>query len=509
MSTGRKLWKIIVAALLLVPLFVGALGANAAEAGTADVTLHKRVFLDALPNPLIPNNGLEDNDFGGTPLADAGFTVYDVSEFYDTEIRKPGATQESVKESIVSTHETTPFGVVSGTVEQFTADYTGATKFENLPLTMTIGTGDTAKQIDAAYLFVETTSPSNPVISQIAAPMVVVMPVVIPNTTTINKDIHLYPKNLTETDNQKEFVNESDYTLTVNGETFNSVQIGDPLNYKINVNMPDISKLDSFKVIDEPGVGMDLADPNNLSLPGLTLGTDYTVDYDGTDSGRGFVIDFKDTAAVRNLAGKVLTITYTMTLTEDAPIDTAINNNASIQVDVETTTEFTPPNPVFTHGKQFKKVNGQTGEELTGAKFKVYREIEVDEEDELVKQWAQFDLVGNAYVFSDWVADEEEATEIESGTGGIARIQGLRVGDYTLVETQAPDGYVLVDSEIQFTIVKGGYANPQDIKTVNNFRKGLLPSTGGSGIYAFLIIGAMMMGGAYIWFKRSKEQAEV
>ena len=49
----------------------------------------------------------------------------------------------------------------------------------------------------------------------------------------------------------------------------------------------------------------------------------------------------------------------------------------------------------------------------------------------------------------------------------------------------------------------------QDIKTVNNFRKGLLPSTGGSGIYAFLIIGAMMMGGAYIWFKRSKEQAEV
>ena len=29
MSTGRKLWKIIVAALLLVPLFAGALGANA------------------------------------------------------------------------------------------------------------------------------------------------------------------------------------------------------------------------------------------------------------------------------------------------------------------------------------------------------------------------------------------------------------------------------------------------------------------------------------------------
>ncbi|MCT0454124.1 LPXTG cell wall anchor domain-containing protein, partial [Lactococcus cremoris] len=39
--------------------------------------------------------------------------------------------------------------------------------------------------------------------------------------------------------------------------------------------------------------------------------------------------------------------------------------------------------------------------------------------------------------------------------------------------------------------------------------KGLLPSTGGAGIYAFIIIGAAMMIGAYIWFKKSRQQAEV
>ena len=494
MSTGRKLWKIIVAALLLVPLFVGALGANAAEAGTADVTLHKRVFQDTMPT-YKNNTGEIMPDFGGTPLAGAGFTVYDVSDYYDTEIRKSGATPASVQDLIEIAHgdgTTTPFEVAAA--EQLTADGTGETTFANLPLTKSVS----GKTIDAAYLIIETSTPANPEITQKAVPMVIAMPILVPGTKNVNTHVHLYPKNVTLTDKQKEFVNEELYKVTIGeGEDaviFNSVQIGDPLNYKINVNMPDISKLDSFKVIDEPGVGMDLADPNSLSLPGLTLGTDYTVDYDGTASGRGFVIDFKDTAAVRALAGKVLTITYTMTLTADAPIDTAINNQASIQVDGETTTEFTPPNPVFTHGKQFKKVNGQTGEELAGAKFKVKKAD---------GKFAKFDANGK---FDGWDVD---GTEISSDADGMVRISGMRVGDYTLVETEAPDGYVLVDAEILFSIVKDGYANPQDIETVNNFRKGLLPSTGGSGIYAFLIIGAMMMGGAYIWFKRSKEQAEV
>ena len=63
------------------------------------------------------------------------------------------------------------------------------------------------------------------------------------------------------------------------------------------------------------------------------------------------------------------------------------------------------------------------------------------------------------------------------------------------------------DGTIEFTVEHGKYATSE--LEVKNTPKGLLPSTGGSGIYAFLIIGAGMMVGAYIWFKKSREQAEV
>ncbi|EAG2939511.1 LPXTG cell wall anchor domain-containing protein, partial [Listeria monocytogenes] len=44
---------------------------------------------------------------------------------------------------------------------------------------------------------------------------------------------------------------------------------------------------------------------------------------------------------------------------------------------------------------------------------------------------------------------------------------------------------------------------------VTNVKKGILPSTGGTGIYAFLTIGAALMIGAIVWYKKSKDSAEV
>ena len=82
-------------------------------------------------------------------------------------------------------------------------------------------------------------------------------------------------------------------------------------------------------------------------------------------------------------------------------------------------------------------------------------------------------------------------------------------GDYVLNETDTPSAnYVLLkDGTITFTVVHGKYVTSNlDVK---NTPKGLLPSTGGAGIYAFIIIGAAMMIGAYIWFKKSRQQAEV
>ena len=88
MRTGRKLWKIMIATLLLVPLFAGGISAFADTTPpptTTDVTVHKRVFEDEMPEVKV-NTGLEDATFGGTPLAGAGFTVYDVTAAYHAAI---------------------------------------------------------------------------------------------------------------------------------------------------------------------------------------------------------------------------------------------------------------------------------------------------------------------------------------------------------------------------------------------------------------------------------------
>jgi len=114
------------------------------------------------------------------------------------------------------------------------------------------------------------------------------------------------------------------------------------------------------------------------------------------------------------------------------------------------------------------------------------------------------------YVFAAWTDDKTEAaTKVTSGDDGSINVIGLTNGTYVLNETKTPSAdYVLLkDGTITFDVLHGAYGT--SILEVKNTPKGLLPSTGGSGIYAFLIIGAAMMLGAYVWFKKSRTTAEV
>lgn len=249
---------------------------------------------------------------------------------------------------------------------------------------------------------------------------------------------------------------------------------------------------------------MAVADPENLVVTGLTSPTDYTVTISPTRNELTINL-VPGSANVKALAGDALVITYDMVLTEDAVPDTIIENNASIIINGTTTTEMTPPPGVVTGGKQFIKKDGQTDKALENAKFKAYRETEEG------MKWATFTVNAlGVNAFAGWVTDEADATEVTSAADGVIKITGLRQGTYFLKETVTPDGYVLLDEPQKFTVVYGGYGETAQLRQpILNVPKGLLPATGGTGIYAFLAIGSMMMLGAYIWFKRSKEQAEV
>ena len=202
-----------------------------------------------------------------------------------------------------------------------------------------------------------------------------------------------------------------------------------------------------------------------------------------------------------------------MKLTAEVDVNGINDNNASVELTNDpdegiVEVPVTPPPGITTGGKQFIKVDAHTKDALDGAVFNVKRKL-ADE----TFEYAIFEADKNTrdeYVFVDWTSVQADATDVVSANGGSIKVIGLIEGEYLLEETQAPSNkYVKLAEDYQFVVSQGDYGTTEDLATVNNVPKGLLPSTGGNGIYAFLAVGALLMIGSYIWFKKSKVQAEV
>lgn len=500
MKKNKFLQAILAAVLLLTTAIVSNQQVFAAEdtvaATTANVTINKRIFDEGKTPTAILNTG-EVMDFGGKALNGSEFTVYDVTAKYYDLIK--GSDQNTVitklQQDAASVAPTYATKVASKTTVG-----EGQAVFANLPMKNTDGKYN-------VYLFVETKTPDNITVTRRAVPIVLALPIYKLDasqkpTDTINTDIQLYPKNETAKDT-KVFDNLASFNqVTVNGNTFANVTTGDILNYKLTVNIPenigDGYAVTSFKIHDKPSAGLALVN-NTVTVGSLTAGTDYTITYaDG-----GFTVELiLDSAAVKKLAGTKLQLAYDMKLTATVDPDALQSNKASVQINNTPEQEITPPTPVGTGGFKFTKKDSQTGKVLKDAEFVVTNKEQT--------KFASLDKNANGdYVFAKWVDTKDATTTVVSDDNGSIRVIGLVNGDYVLNETKAPSAnYVLLkDGTVTFTVEHGKFATSN--LDVNNTPKGLLPSTGGSGIYAFIIIGAGMMIGAYIWFKKSREQAEV
>ncbi|MGV9027785.1 SpaH/EbpB family LPXTG-anchored major pilin [Lactococcus lactis] len=503
MKTHKFLQVILATILLLTTAFVSnqhiVSADDKVDVKTTNITINKRIFdFDKGGIPADKQNtGDMMKDFGGEPLNGSEFTVYNVSDQYYSLIE--GSNQNTAIAKIQQDAASVAPDYAKKVDAKTTAGQGQAT-FANLPLTDSNG-----KYI--VYLFVETKTPNNVTVTKRAVPMVVAMPIYkldanLKPTDTPNTDIQLYPKNETAKDT-KEFSNLGQFNqVTVNGTTFANVTTGDTLNYKLTVNIPanigDSNAVTSYKINDKPSAGLALV-AGTVKVGSLVKDTDYTI----TEHDGGFTVDLKlDSAAVKALAGQKLQLAYNMTLTATVDPDALQSNKASVQINNDTEQQITPPTPVGTGGHKFTKKDAQTGKVLQNAKFVVTNKDQ--------SKFATFTTNDNGdYVFTKWVETKDAATKVVSDDNGSIRVIGLLNGDYVLNETDTPSAnYVLLkDGTITFTVEHGNYgASNLDVK---NTPKGLLPSTGGAGIYAFLIIGAAMMIGAYIWFKKSRQQAEV
>lgn len=501
MKTHKFLQVILATILLLTTAFVSNQHIVSADDNVdvknTNITINKRIFDEGKTPANKQNTGDVMSDFGGQPLNGSEFTVYNVSDQYYSLIK--GSDQNTAIAKIQQDAASVAPDYAKKVDAKTTAGQGQAT-FANLPLKNSNGQYN-------VYLFVETKTPNNVTVTKRAVPMVVAMPIYkldanLKPTDTPNTDIQLYPKNETAKDT-KEFSNLGQFNqVTVNGTTFANVTTGDTLNYTLTVNIPanigDANAVTSYKINDNPSAGLALV-AGTVKVVSLVKDTDYTI----TEDDGGFTVDLKlDSAAVKALAGQKLQLTYNMTLTATVDPDALQNNNASVQINNDTEQQITPPTPVGTGGYKFTKKDAQTGKVLEGAKFVVKQD----------SNFAIFEDTKNTkgeYIFKEWTTDEEKATNIVSDNSGSIKVIGLTNGNYVLNETKTPssDYVILKDGTIKFIVEHGSYgASHSD---VTNTRKGLLPSTGGAGIYAFIIIGAAMMIGAYIWFKKSRQQAEV
>lgn len=495
MKTNKFLQVILATILLLTTAFVSNQHIVSADENT-NITINKRIFDEGETPKDIQNTG-EIMDFGGRALNGSEFTVYDVTEKYYELIKNSDqntaiATIQQYADSVAPDY--------AKKVDAKTTAGQGQATFANLPLKNSNGQYN-------VYLFVETKTPNNVTVTKRAVPMVVAMPIYkldanLKPTDTPNTDIQLYPKNETAKD-ILEFSNEGTFTpVTVNGTKFANVTTGDTLNYKLTVNIPanigDSNAVTSYKINDKPSDGLALV-TNEITVGTLTPGTDYTVSY----AEGGFTVDLIVTSEkVKALAGGKLQLTYNMKLTDKVDPDALQSNNASVQINNDTEQQITPPTPVGTGGYKFTKKDAQTGKVLQNAKFVVTNKDQ--------SKFATFTTNANGdNVFTKWVDTKDAATRVVSDANGSIRVIGLLNGDYVLNETDTPSAnYVLLkDGTITFIVEHGQYGKSNS--DVKNTPKGLLPSTGGAGIYAFLIIGAAMMISAYIWFKKSRQQAEV
>ena len=324
------------------------------------------------------------------------------------------------------------------------------------------------------------------------------------------------------------------------GKDVTDAKIGDTLTFTLTSTIPDMSAYSTytFNFKDTLSKGLTFGQVTSVKVEGanspLTVNTDYTVTTPTASNNNTLTVAMKDFKTKQQVnAGKKITVTYTATLNKDAVVGGAGNvNSATIQYSNNPSTNGTGESEpskvrVFTYGFTVDKYTGDqytdAATRLAGAKFTLAPK---NGDPMSFVQVNAGSATANA-VYRVAKAGETGTTTITTPENGKVDFQGLKNGEYTLTETEAPAGYNKLASAIGVKVdgkndgtdttdatVTITYDNnngsdydqtaSNGVIPVQNKSGAILPGTGGMGTIAFTVIGVLVIALGVAWTLKRK-----
>ena len=331
-----------------------------------------------------------------------------------------------------------------------------------------------------------------------------------------------------------------DKKVQVNGTGQNATdaKIGDTPTFTLTSTIPDMSAYSTytFNFKDTLSKGLTFEQVKSVKVEDKTLSvnTDYTVT-PPTAPNNTLTVAMNDFKAKQQAnAGKKITVTYTATLNKDAVVGGAGNvNSATIQYSNNPSTNGTGDSEpskvrVFTYGFTVDKYTGDqytdAATRLAGAKFTL-----APKNGSAISfvQVSAGSATANAVYRVANAGETGATTTITTPANGKVVFEGLKNGEYTLTETEAPAGYNKLASAIGVKVngqndgtdttnatVTITYNNDNGssynqtasngVIPVRNKSGAILPSTGGMGTIAFTVIGVLVIALGVAWTLKRK-----
>lgn len=313
------------------------------------------------------------------------------------------------------------------------------------------------------------------------------------NLTTTNPDVTIHDKNdvpFEKTDDAAD------------------VEVGQTVNYTITGKVPDTTGFESYTytITDTMSEGLTFSGTVTVMVGGAQLAVEH---YRFVPSDNSFTLSI-DVMEIQDKVGQEIKVTYSAVVNENA-IAVISTNEAKLEYSNDPTTDTTTETgkeeeKVFTSKITIDKYQeGETTTKLPDAKFVLYKVVDGQT---LYYQYTEPSAGVIARV--SWVENIADATEVTTDDNGAAEFKGLKNGVYYLLETEAPEGYNLLDKAVEVKVEGSDTsANLNVTSSVANGTGAILPGTGGMGTTIFYVVGGTLVVAAAVLLITKKRMHNV